>query len=98
MPTTPVTPVQSTSGGTLALNIAGTTQGVNYDYLNVAGTARLAGTLVVNFTNSFVPTSGQKFVLISAAGGLSGAFANLLTNGIAVTSAQDATSYSITVN
>ncbi|MDP9014631.1 MAG: hypothetical protein M3O41_18620 [Pseudomonadota bacterium] len=100
-PGTPGTPVkadQSAGVATLLLNISGTSQGVNYDYVNVAGKASLGGKLIVNFINSFAPTSGQKFVLVNAAGGISGDFASVVTNGVNVTSGKDATTYYITVN
>lgn len=100
-PGTPGTPVkadQSAGVATLLLNISGTSQGVNYDYVNVAGKASLGGKLIVNFINSFAPTTGQKFVLVNAAGGISGDFASIVTNGVNVKSGKDANTYYITVN
>jgi hypothetical protein len=100
-PGTPGTPViadQSAGVATLLLNISGTSQGVNYDYVNVAGKASLGGKLIVNFINSFAPSTGQKFVLVNAPGGISGDFASVVTNGVNVTSGKDATTYYITVN
>jgi len=89
---------QSAGVATLLLNISGTSQGVSYDYVNVAGKASLGGKLIVNFINSFAPTTGQKFVLVNAPGGISGDFASIVTNGVNVTSGKDATTYYITVN
>jgi autotransporter-associated beta strand protein len=63
--------------------------------LEVSGTAALAGTLVLNFTGA--PPSGQKLVLVSASGGLSGSFSSVVSNGATVRASQDGTRYYVTV-
>jgi hypothetical protein len=63
--------------------------------LVVAGTATLAGTLVLDFTGT--PSPGQQFVLVSAAGGVGGGFASVVSHGATVRAGQDATRYYVTV-
>jgi hypothetical protein len=70
-----------TSPGTLTLGLGGTTQGTSYDYLSVTGKANLSGVLVVNVVNSFVPSTGQKFTLVQAAGGITGMFTSVILGG-----------------
>jgi hypothetical protein len=84
--------------GTLALDIAGGSQGVDYAVLKVAGKATLGGSLRLAFLNGFVPNPGDKFVVVTADGGISGTFASVITNGVAVTAGQDATSFFVTAN
>jgi hypothetical protein len=84
-------------GGRLLLNIGGTSQGTTYDYLNVAGSATLGGELDVTFTTPFVPTSGQRFVLVTATGGIRGSFQKVTTTGATVTTGQDANTFFVTV-
>jgi hypothetical protein len=50
------------SGGTLDMEIGGASQ---YDKLQVAGLATLAGTLNVTLLNGFTPSSGQVFSLLT---------------------------------
>jgi hypothetical protein len=64
-------------------------------HLAVAGSATLGGALVLNITGT--PASGKKFVLIDAAGGLTGSFASVATNGVSVTPGHDATSFWVVV-
>lgn len=64
---------------TLLIELGGATQGTGYDYLSVGGTAALAGQLSVSFLNGYqwnLPTTST-FTILNAAGGLSGAFANI---------------------
>ena len=86
---------QQGAAGQLALNIAGTTPGVDQDHLSVGGAAVLGGNLTLNFSGNV--TRGQKLVLISAAGGISGAFSAIVSNGATVISGQDATNFFVTV-
>lgn len=65
--------------GTLFMELGGTTQGVDYDWLDITGTASLGGTLQVDLFGSFVPVAGNAFGLISAAGGVSGTFSQTNT-------------------
>jgi uncharacterized repeat protein (TIGR01451 family) len=48
-------------GGTLRIDLGGTTAGVNYDVLNVNGQAVLNGTLIVSQTNGFLAMAGDSF-------------------------------------
>ena len=86
--------VQAT-GGQLTLGVAGTTPGVTHDHLTVAGAAVLGGTLALNFTASVA--SGQKIVLLNAAGGVSGSFNAIKSSGATVVAGHDATSFFVTV-
>jgi T5SS/PEP-CTERM-associated repeat protein len=56
------------------IELAGTTKGVQYDSLTIAGNVSLGGALDVVLLNSFVPSSGQSFNILTATGGISGAF------------------------
>jgi hypothetical protein len=83
------------AGGVLTLAIGGTTAGVDHDHLTVTGTAVLGGKLTLNFTGSYA--AGQKFVLVNATGGITGAFSSVVSNGASVVSGQDGTSFYVTV-
>ncbi|MGJ8641674.1 MAG: autotransporter-associated beta strand repeat-containing protein [Opitutaceae bacterium] len=54
------------SGGTLEIEIGGSTQGGEYDYLDISGTATLAGTVNVSFIDSYTPSGGESFTILSA--------------------------------
>jgi len=59
------------------LQIAGLTPGVDFDQLVIGGRLTLGGELDVELLEDFLPQAGQSFHLISAAGGISGAFASV---------------------
>jgi len=61
------------STNTLFIELGGSEQGTQYDSLQVAGTAVLAGTLDVSLLN-FAPSASDAFEIITAAGGISGTF------------------------
>ena len=63
-----------TTMGTLDIEIAGLTQGTQYDFLKITGTASLAGILDVSLLNSFIPAAGSQFDILDASGGISGTF------------------------
>ena len=86
---------QQGAAGQLTLAVAGATPGVDHDHLGVAGAAVLGGTLTLNFSGNVA--KGQKLVLISAAGGISGAFSSIVSNGATVVGGQDGTSFFVTV-
>lgn len=71
------------STGGLIIELAGATKGSGYDSLTIAGAASLSGTLGVSFLGGFVPTAGQVFEILTAAGGIEGTFdvANLSALG-----------------
>lgn len=83
------------ANGRLMLSIAGTTPGVNHDHLSVAGAAVLGGRLELSLGAGLA--SGQKVVLIQAAGGVTGAFSAISSVGASVVPGQDATSFFVTV-
>ncbi|MDR7375381.1 autotransporter-associated beta strand protein [Rhodoferax ferrireducens] len=85
---------QQGSGGSLTLAVNGTSPGVDFDQLTVAGAAVLGGTLTLNITGSY--TSGQKLVLVNAAS-VSGTFSSITSNGTSVVGGQDATSFYVIV-
>lgn len=64
--------------GTLIVAIGGTTLGTQYSQLQItgtAGTANLAGPLATTLLNTFVPTVGQTFTILTAKS-IAGAFSN----------------------
>jgi hypothetical protein len=64
------------SGGTLAIDLAGTTAVSQYDRLAVDRFAFLDGTLEVTLS-AFTPTVGNTFTILTAGQGVSGQFENL---------------------
>lgn len=62
----------------LAIELAGQDLGSEFDALEIAGAAELAGTLEVKLLNDFSPTPGDTFKVIAAAGGISGMFDDAL--------------------
>jgi len=64
-----------TKNGKLSTAIGGTTVITQYSQLKVTGAATLAGTLAAPLIDSFVPTSGQTFTVLSA-GSITGTFSN----------------------
>jgi hypothetical protein len=85
------------AGTTLArsANAMGTGCVVNNASLGVAGKAMLGGSLSLNFSGTYA--KGQKFVLISAAGGLSGDFSSISSSGAMVVGGRDHTSFFVIV-
>jgi fibronectin-binding autotransporter adhesin len=59
----------------LNIEIGGSSPGTQFDQLDIQGAAALGGTLSVSLLNNFAPTAGATFEIISAAGGIEGAFA-----------------------
>ena len=59
---------------TLQIEIAGATKGSGYDSLDIAGVASLLGALDVELLDGFQPVLGDVFEVLTAAGGVSGAF------------------------
>jgi hypothetical protein len=73
---------QQNASGSLTLPINGTSKGVDYGHLTVPGPVVLGGVLALKFNGTF--TSGQKFALIDAGGGISGSFSSVTSSGPAV--------------
>lgn len=68
------------SSGQLLVDVNGTTQASafqtgSYDFVSVTGNATLGGTLAFK-VSGFTPTSNQTFTILTATGGVSGAFTN----------------------
>jgi len=63
-------------GAILNVELGGTNQGVDYDWLNVLGTATLDGALNTSLFGGFTPTAGDLFDVISAAA-IAGDFATI---------------------
>ena len=83
-----------TSGGTLDIDLNGTTAATTfqtasaYDVLTVTKTAALAGSLIVRTNGAATITATTGFtILTTAANGLSGTFNNLYNNRVALTGA-----------
>jgi hypothetical protein len=68
------------SAATLAIEIGGLAPGSQHDRVNVTGNAMLGGELQLALAGGFVPSAGQTFTILSAAGA-SGAFANIAAGG-----------------
>jgi len=65
----------------LAIEIGGTTQGVDFDSLEVSGTATLAGELTVELIGGYVPVAGEAFEVLTG-GSLSGTFDTVTLPGL----------------
>ena len=64
---------------TLLIELGGTTQGTNYDFVNVTGDVALDGTLNVSLFGGFTGISGNQFDIISSGTNvMTGAFANTI--------------------
>jgi cyclophilin family peptidyl-prolyl cis-trans isomerase len=64
---------QQTAEGALAIQLRGTTAGLQYDRLNVTGLAQMDGNVNVSLLAGFLPTPGNSFTVLSA-GSISGTF------------------------
>jgi hypothetical protein len=54
------------ANATLAIEIGGTAQGLDYDWLDVTGNGALAGTLEVTLIDGFIPNPGDMFEVVTA--------------------------------
>lgn len=63
-----------TLGAILDVEIGGTEQGVDFDLLDIAGQATLAGDVEVSLFGGFLPGNGASFVFLDAADGIIGMF------------------------
>jgi hypothetical protein len=75
-----------TSSGDLIVEIGGPVSGDDHDTLMVTGTTILDGTLTILLVDGFLPSVGDTFDVVTAAGGLVGEFATIdgldLGNGL----------------
>ena len=67
----------SNAGGTLAVEIGGTTPGTGHDQLEVLGAITLGGTLQITALAGFTPTQGQSFTIATGTS-VTGSFADVL--------------------
>jgi hypothetical protein len=67
----------SSSNAVLNCAIGGTVAGSNYSQLQVSGAVTLNGTLSVNLTNNYIPTTNDSFTVLTA-GTCNGTFANFV--------------------
>ena len=75
--------LQMQSGDTLKIELGGNTAGFTYDQVNVAGSAKFDGTLLVELENNFNPVIGTRFDVVTSVGS-SGVFSQLeLPTGMA---------------
>ena len=63
------------ANASLDIELGGTANGSGYDSVAVAGAATLDGGLSVSLIDGFVPSIGNTFEILTATGGISGAFA-----------------------
>jgi hypothetical protein len=72
-----------TNSSELRLELGGYAQGSQFDFLNVAGSVMLGGTLSVSLIDQFqsVMTNGASFTVLTAGSLLTGAFANVASGG-----------------
>ena len=79
------------AGGTLAVDIGGVSA-VQYDALDIGGTAALAGILSVTNSPSFIPAAGSFFTLVTASS-VTGGFNTISASGY--TPDQSATAFAV---
>jgi hypothetical protein len=65
------------AGGTLGIDLAGTTPGTEFDQLLVGGSATLNGTLSLADEGGFAPAFGDTFKILSGASSRTGTFATV---------------------
>ncbi len=65
------------AGGTLVIQVNGTTPGTGYSVFNVSGTANLGGTLKLQSNGLFPGTTGQMLTFLNAGTAVNGTFATL---------------------
>ncbi|HEX8172891.1 MAG TPA: hypothetical protein VF824_20320 [Thermoanaerobaculia bacterium] len=89
------------TGGTLTVELGGTIAGTDYDRLAVTGSATLGGALVASFVNSFTPSNGNIFDVLtysSATGTFNSETLPTFPGGGTMTSSYRPTSYRLTAN
>jgi hypothetical protein len=68
------------STGLFDVLLGGYTPGTQFSQLIVEGSANLGGTIEVDLINGFVPSIGDKFTFLIAAGGITGDFTGFASN------------------
>ena len=79
-----------TASGVLVIEVGGPNAGTDFDQLAVTGQATLDGTLTVNLTGGFVPSSGDSFQVLTFGSG-TGVFATIDGDGPLFTPSYDPT-------
>lgn len=74
--------VDSLSAAELIIEIGGTTPGAEYDQLVLTGSFDAAGSLIIDLIDGFLPSPTDVFTIISAEGGISGNFAEIIDGSI----------------
>ena len=67
-------PFDPTSTATLEIELGGPAPGTGFDQVDVVGPAVLGGTLRVTVLGGFEPSEGDRFLIVPATGGATGAF------------------------
>lgn len=75
-----------TGSSTLIMELAGTFPGTEYDTITGTGSITLGGTLDIDLLDGFIPTPGNSFQLMTAVGGITGSFSNVLFPPLAAAS------------
>ncbi len=82
----------SNNTAVLAIDLGGTSQAnafqngaTNYDFVSIAGSTTLGGSLKVNLINNFIPAATNSFTILTSGGALGGNFTNLVGGRVAVT-------------
>jgi len=68
-------------GSFFDIEIAGLTEGSEFDKLSVNGAASLAGALHIDLLEGFTPAGGASFEILSATGGVTGVFSDVTWTG-----------------
>ena len=86
-------------GGTSQANAFTNASGY-YDYVSISGSAALNGNLNVSLVNGFsnTVTPANSFTILSANGGIAGAFANLIPGGRVYVAGDPTRSFAVTIN
>lgn len=71
------------TNGTVVVEIAGPTPGIEFGVLAATGNVSVKGKLTLAFMNSFAPKRGQTFQLFKAAGATTGQFSAVEVSGLA---------------
>ena len=69
------------SSSNLVFQLGGLSQGTQYGFLNVIGSASLGGNLVVSFVNSFQAANANSFTVLTSTAPITGMFANVASGG-----------------
>jgi autotransporter-associated beta strand protein len=79
----------SNNAAKLAIDLGGVTQASafqdatnKFDFVSISGAATLGGNLNVRLLNNFVPATNNSFTILTASGGVSGAFTNVTGNRV----------------